>query len=291
MNANIAGASADGPIVYRGLTQDALDREYSPSSCVDDLGEYLTAYREQSASARRDMTWRRLRYGSSPRAVVDFFPAGAGSSLLVYVHGGYWQELSAPESCFPARRLVDAGVSFAALGYDLAPDRTLDGILGMVEEGLRLLWRNADELALDRSRIVLAGSSAGAHLVAMNLLQGGVGANARGAVLLSGVYDLEPVRLSYVNGPLGLTPEAAARNSPLLRIAGELPPLVLAIGENETDEFARQHRDFAHATHARCEHHTTFTVPGRNHFDLVFDLSDPRSTLGSAVATLTQGHS
>ncbi|NYE48466.1 arylformamidase [Spinactinospora alkalitolerans] len=244
----------------------------------------MAAYREHSGAARRRMVWRRFRYASSPRSTVDFFPAGAGSPLLVYVHGGYWQELSAPDSCFPAPGLVGQGVSFAALGYELAPGRTLSGIVDMVGEGLRWLWSNAGALEVDPQRIIAAGSSAGAHLVAMNLLRGRADAIIATAVLLSGVYDLEPVRLSYVNEALGLTRAAAVRNSPLLRLADPLPPLVLAIGENETSEFTRQHREFSRATRPLCTRHMEFTVPGRNHFDLVFDLSDPDSALGGAVA-------
>jgi arylformamidase len=267
-----------------------LDREYSPSSRVDDITVYLAEYARRSAAARAAHGFRRLRYGPRSVQVLDYFPPSrAGAPLMVYVHGGYWQELGVGDSSFAAPDFLDAGWGFAALGYGLAPRFPLDEIVTMVREGLWWLAGNAARLPGATGEIHLSGSSAGAHLVAMALLDdrwpGGAHAADvfAGATLLSGVYELEPLCSTYINHALGLDIAAATRNSPVLRLPGRLPPLVVAIGENETGEFTRQHQEFVAAARPCAAALTEFVVAGRNHFDLPFDLGVAGTRLGDAV--------
>ncbi len=259
-----------------------LDQDYSPSSLVEDVPALLRAYATRSALARAELAFRTLRYGPDETTALDFFPtAGRGAPLLAYVHGGYWQEMSRSDFSFPALGLVPAGGAYAALGYGLAPEHTLDEIVASVRRGLRWLVDHAAELGVAPDRIHLAGSSAGAHLVAMALLDGAP--SVTGAVLASGVYDLEPIRHTYVNAALGLSAADAARNSPIRHLPRRLPPLLLVRGEHETGAFDRQQGAFAHAVTGRAGAVAEMVVPGRNHFDLTFDLTDPASALGRAV--------
>src|SRR6478609_2266041 len=263
--------------VYRGFDQRELDREYSPSSEVADFDAELRAYAVESGRARRELPgYRELRYGPDAPELIDFFPAArTGAPLHVFVHGGFWQELGKEDSDFPALDLVPLGTAFAAVGYGLAPHWTVERIAEQVTSAVRWLVDHAAELGADPERIVLSGSSAGAHLAATALLDERLRGRIRGAALLSGVYDLEPVALSYVNQPLGLDPVRAAALSPLHAgadaLAG-LPPVVLALGEHETDEFGRQQAQFAEALREAGVPVHELLVGGRNHFDLVFDL-------------------
>ncbi|OEJ24576.1 hypothetical protein AR457_08570 [Streptomyces agglomeratus] len=278
-------------LVYGRYNQTELDRQYSPSSCVDDLSAFLTSYTTRSARTRTELPVKAdIPYGSLPCESLDFFPArGPQAPLLVFVHGGYWRELGKEDSSFPARRLVPAGAAFAAIGYGLAPRYRLDEIVDQVRRAVWWLVEHARDLGVDSERIVLAGSSAGAHLALMALLDGWMPEGTRpadviaGAVLLSGVYDLEPVRLTYVNEPLGLDAEAAARLSPIRRLPDRLPPLVVARGGAETAEFARQHRELVEAATPRSAAVHDLVITHRNHFDITFDLDDPASDLGAAV--------
>ncbi|WP_037335967.1 alpha/beta hydrolase [Saccharomonospora piscinae] len=284
--------------VFRSYDQHELDIQYSPSSRVDDVQSYLREYARLSARARTEIDgFVEIRYGEFPEQVVDYFPAGtSGGSLLVFVHGGYWQELSRRESAFMAADLIERGVSVAALGYGLAPRYTVPEIVTMVSEGVRWLCRNAAGLPGSPRRVVLSGSSAGAHLTTMSLLDeagwrrdGWRPAEAvSGAVLLSGVYDLDPVRRTYVNAPLGLDADTALACSPQRRPLAGLPPLVVARGDNETGEFARQQREFVAAVRRAGGSVNDLVVRGRNHFDLAFDLGDPATSLGAAVARLVE---
>ncbi|MGH3792560.1 MAG: alpha/beta hydrolase [Pseudonocardiaceae bacterium] len=273
-----------GTAGYRGLDKATLDREYSPSSCVRDLRPYLEWYAGGSAEARRcHRVLTGLRYGDRPAETLDFFPASQPAAPLhVFVHGGYWQELSKNESSFMAPGFLAVGAAFAAIGYGLAPAHRLDEIIDMVRTALRWLVGNAVALGADPRRIHVSGSSAGAHLVAMALLPGDVRDAVAGVTLLSGVYDLQPLVYTYINDNLGLTREAALRNSPLFHLPERVPPVVLARGGIETSEFIRQHEQMAVALAGRT---TVVEVvsPTRDHFNLPCDLADPGTALGRAV--------
>ncbi|GIJ24433.1 alpha/beta hydrolase [Micromonospora lutea] len=282
--------------MYLTYDQRSLDVQYSPSSCVADINVFLREYAERSAMARDRLdVYSGIRYGSRPEQLLDYFPAAdAGGPLLVFIHGGYWQELSRLESSFMALDLVPRGISVAALGYGLAPAYRLPEIVGMVADGVRWICRNAGQLPARPGSIYLSGCSAGAHLAVMSLLDPAGWQRhgdrpdraVAGAVLLSGVYDLEPVRRTYVNQALGLDPETARDYSPMRRLPSLLPPLVVARGENETDEFGRQQAEFVDAVRAGGGRVTDLVVPSRNHFDLAFDLGLPGTMLGDSLTEL-----
>src|SRR3954469_11496134 len=105
-----------------------LDQQYSPSSCITDMEYYLHEYATRSAGARAMYRHHTIHYGQSDAEHLDLFPHSDGSPLLVYVHGGNWQQLSKNESSFAAPAAQHAGASFASLGYGLAPAHDLDEI-------------------------------------------------------------------------------------------------------------------------------------------------------------------
>jgi len=196
----------------------------------------------------------------------------------VFVHGGHWQESSKEDSSFAAPGFVEAGSAFAAVGYGLAPEYSLPSMVTSVRRALDWLRRNAFQLGVEPSRIFVSGSSAGAHLVAAAL---SFGTEVAGATLLSGVYDLAPIRSTYVNDALGLDAPTAFAYSPLHHPPHGQARFVLARGEHETGEYARQHTAFAGAL--RAWRPVDLVVRGRNHFDLPFDLPDATTPLGAAV--------
>lgn len=276
-----------------------LDRQYSPSSCVDDITVHLARYATASADARSSLkVHSALRCGPLPEQTFDLFPAAReGAPLLVFVHGGYWQELSKNEAAFAAHDVVSAGVSFAALGYGLAPRYTMRQIVAATSESLRWLCTALADLPGAPRTVHLSGHSAGAHLVAAALLdtEGWRCTGVRpadviaSATLISGVYELELLRHTYVNEALGMDADEARDCSPLLRLPAGLPPLILARGENETDEFARQQDEFVHRARLGGTDVTDLVVDGRHHFDLPFDLGKPTTSLGAELSRRISG--
>jgi arylformamidase len=287
------------------------ERDYSPSTCLDDavtVDALLTQYRTESERARAAVPPQTYDYGSLPSERVDVFAAGPGSPAHVFVHGGYWQELSKDDSSFPAPAFVARGITYLAVDYGLAPGFTLDQIVAQVRTAIAWIYAHADDLGIDPTQVVVSGSSAGAHLAAMAAVasvdastdrpQDGVPAGAiSGLVLMSGIYDLDPLVDTYINDAVGMDRETAMRNSPLRYVprantrspAGPPTPPVPTIvtwGEHETDAFKRQSARFADAWQLAGHQATRLEAAGRNHFDIVHDLADPATPLGAEVARL-----
>lgn len=152
------------------------------------------------------------------------------------------------------------------------------------------LWREADRFGIDRRRIFIGGSSAGGHLVGMLLARGWQRDFdlpedvIAGGMAASGLFDLEPIRLSEINGWMKLDVDAARRNSPLLHIPeGVTTPLVLTVGGREQSEFKRQTADYAAAWRAAGNPVEQVFAPDRHHFDIILDLADPESALFAAM--------
>ncbi|WP_405647691.1 alpha/beta hydrolase [Streptomyces uncialis] len=229
-----------------GTARSRIDRELSPSGRARDAPGTLAAYRTRSAAARGSLAYRAdIAYGPHPAERLHHFPPRrAGAPLVVFVHGGHWLESSKEDACFAAPALVGAGAGYVALGYGLAPERPLTELSGSVELGLAWVREHAVELGGRPDAVFAAGSSAGAHLVAM-AAGGPDGLPLAGLFLLSGLYDLEPVVGSYVNDALGLTAGQAREQSPLFRAPPRGGRVLLARGEHETDEYARQQDAFA----------------------------------------------
>ena len=282
---------------WRAMSPEEREEAYSPSSCIGgDYTPFVTAYRDRSAAVRSSTSgWREFSYGPTASQCLDLFmpvDADAPVPLLVFIHGGYWQELSKDDSSFAAPAWVDRGVAFAALDYTLAPEASLAEIVAECRRAAGWLYENAGDLGVDKRRIVVAGSSAGAHLAAMVAAPGWQrnagrpGDLVAGAVLISGVFDLEPLLGTSIAEPLCLTDQDVAELSPTRLQLGDFPPSIVCWGEVETDEFKSQSRDFAARLDEAGTPCTSFEVSGRNHFDVVFELADPGSLTGMEVTSL-----
>lgn len=261
-----------------------------------DYGPYVRAYRTESIRSRVQIEESDLalievlRYGPGASQTIDItVPKGRTDAVpvLVFFHGGYWQELSKHDSFFPAWSAVEQGWAYAAVDYTLAPQVSLDEIVSECRDALNTIRVEAGGLGVDPSRVVVAGSSAGAHLAAMVALAPAVShAPLAGAVLVSGIYDLEPLIGTSINEALGLDVQSAQRNSPLLENVDAFPPTVLAYGDNETSEFKSQTHRFERHLEAAGIAVSSLCVAGRNHFDVIMDLAEPHSALGSMLTSL-----
>ncbi len=270
------------------LDRETREREYSPSSVIGgNYAPFIAQYVHESERAHATVPSQRgLRYGAAPRATLDYFPApvSVGSpGLLVYFHGGYWQELSIRESAFLAPAWHASGCAHAVVGYSLAPSAGLPAIVAECRAALAWLHARADSLRFDPANVVLAGSSAGAYLAAACADRSPV--PLRGMVPVSGIYDVAPLVGTSINDTLGLT-ETTAASLTLLDVACRFVPAVVAWGEVETHEFKRQSQAFADGIGRAGTPCVTMEIAGRNHFDVILDLGDPVSALFAAARRL-----
>ena len=231
-----------------------------------------------------------VAFGPTPAERLDYYPARApGSPIFIFIHGGYWRALDASDSSFMARTFVEAGAAVVALNYELAPQASLTEIVRQCRAGLAWVAKNAGRLNGDAARIHVSGSSAGGHLGGM-MIAGGWAADhglpegfVQSASLMSGLFDLEPVRLSNCNAWVHLDASEAARLSPQFHLPARPLPLIISYAPNETEEFKRQSEIYAAACAARGAQVQIVLEPGTNHFDLPMRFMDPAAALTRAV--------
>ncbi|WP_170386836.1 alpha/beta hydrolase [Ruegeria atlantica] len=264
-------------MLYRGFTREELDQEYSPSSMIGgDLTPYLDSYAALSAQHRARLEVKEnLSYGDSPAQVLDFFPARVTNAPLhVFIHGGYWQALSHRDSAMMAPAIVESGQAFATLNYTLAPTARISDMITECRDALVWLASQADTLGFDPSRITLSGHSAGAHLATMVMATSAnelarARLRVRDVILISGIYDLEPISLTPVNDPLQLTPVEVHDLSPILHLPTPGPRYHVTVAERDTPEFIRQSRDYAELLR-KGGHSVSFDLrKGMQHFDII----------------------
>ena len=294
--------------VFRDYDQAALDRTLNLRARWPEHPQYFQRWADDSAAVRARLAGRLdLAYGTEPAETLDFFPAegAAPAPLLAFIHGGYWQALDKGDYSYMAPAFVDQGVdqgvAFASLNYGLAPATRIGTMIDQVRRALAWLYRNAGDLGIDPARIVVAGHSAGGHLAAMAASTDWPAidpalpaALLAGGCAISGVYDLEPIRLSYHNKLLGIQPDQAAPWSPLANLpdpswSAGAPPLLLAVGSEETEEFLRQQAEYAAAWQARGLTVREVDMAGLNHFSAVDALAEPGHALHAAVQQLLTG--
>jgi arylformamidase len=216
-------------------------------------------------------------------------PGRPGAPVLVVVHGGYWQALSARSSTYLAPAARALGWSYAALEYTIAPAATVETMVGECRRGL------ADVVAALEARcgappggVVVAGHSAGAHLAAMVAVVDTPPVPVDRVVLVSGVFDLRPLLHTSVNDPLGLDELRATRLSPqLLEVAAPCrdghTAVVVAWGDDDTAAFAAQSVEFARRLRDAGVPVVALECAGRHHFDIVDDLVRPDTPLGAVT--------
>lgn len=269
---------------------EAYDARATVSGTTFD--DVMAEYRRRSDAAVAHLSGvEGIVYDRPSGQRLDIWGVGDEARPVFFVvHGGYWRMLSRQDTAFMADVLAASGVATVAIDYGLAPATSLPEMVRQVRSALTWVYRNGREHGLDTDRIVVGGSSAGAHLAATTMVPGwqegaGIPESAvRGGLLLSGLYDLRPLVAAPANEWLGLTDETARAVSPALGTAPSAPT-VIAMAEREASGFAQQSADLHQRWSGAADSRLT-TVPGRNHFDVFLDLAEPTSELSRALVRL-----
>ena len=279
--------------LYRTYDKAGLDAQYFLRARVPEHPEYFRRWKEDSEAVRRSRPCRLdIRYDVE---TIDLFPVEkTPAPCLLFIHGGYWQALDKSDFSFLVPAFQDAGVAVAVLNYTLAPKAKMDEIVRQNRAAVAWLHRSAAAYGIDPARIHVAGHSAGGHLTTMVLATDwaslGLDHNpVRGACAISGLFDLEPIRLCYLNDVLGLDAAAAERNSPLRHLPKRSPPLILSVGTGETEEFLRQQAEFATAWRTAGLPLEIADQAGDHHFGVVERLGQPNTPLHQAVMRQISG--
>lgn len=269
--------------LFRDYDQAALDAQYDLRAASPNYQDFIERWAADSAKAREDLTCRLdVAYGKGEGESLDVFPAAAeGAPILLFLHGGNWQSLDKSDFSALACPFVEAGVTVVIANYRLAPAAGMDEIARQAQAAVGWVLKNAAQLGGDARAVYLCGHSAGAHLAALALTSHGVA----GAALVSGLYDLEPLRLTRHNEALKLDEEQARRNSPVHLKPAHALPLLLAVGEQESGELQRQTADLAQVWGAT----RAVVLPGRDHCATAEAIGDRDSALFGLILDLIDG--
>jgi arylformamidase len=260
--------------MYRGMDRAALDAAYNNGAAVRDSAQIVADWEARSTRLRaKHVESMDLRYGKDERNRIDYFAARRDGPVLMFIHGGYWQNRAKELFAFVAEGPLAWGINVALIGYTLAPQKRLDGIVAEVHAAAGWLAQSIPMLGGDPKQLFVSGWSAGGHLTAMAMSHPAV----RGGLAISGIYDLEPMRLSYINDKLRLDEDEARRNSP----GPTDKPLLIAYGAAELPEMCRQSEDYAALLKTTAQ-----AIPGRNHFTVLDDLASPHGALTALARKL-----
>ena len=288
MSSNLGPAAPDGA---------SIDAEYDPERRVGPRRPFIDWYVRQSALARERLECRLdVPYGPTPAETLDLFPSSEpGSPLLLYIHGGYWRALSSKEFSFVANGLVPHGITVAVMNYALCPAVTIADITRQSLAAIAWLAENARQYSADPARLYVAGHSAGGQQVGMLLGGGPVGGSSAGGaragtaavsggIAISGLFDLRPLRHSWLQPTLQLTERACEDQSPLLHIPRQAPPLLVSVGGDESAAFIGQSQSYHAAWRAAGLTGRYYLQPGANHYTAIYGLADRASALAQTLA-------
>jgi arylformamidase len=260
---------------WGAMSRVERDAAYNNTAAVPASQGLLAGWRAESEAFRAAHSLHLdLRYGPRERNTWDLFPAADQKApCLVFIHGGYWQRNSKEVFANLVAGAYARGWAAALPGYTLAPDATLTEITAEMHTALDWLAEHGPSHGI-AGPVVVSGWSAGGHLTAMALGHPSVIAG----LAISGVFELGPLRDTYLNEKLLLTDEEIVLLSPLrlpvvnkrLGITygtAELPSLV----SNSLELHAK--RSAAHAPGP------LLPVPAANHFTIMHELCNANGML------------
>ena len=268
---------------WRAMSQQERDLGFNNGVAVPGAVELVAGWERRSADMRKRFPDQLdLRYGPRERNRIDFLRAADKAPTLLFIHGGYWQTRAKEAFTVFAEGPMAHGINVALIGYTLAPDATLDQIVAEIHSGIDYLTGQLPALGGAGDGIVVSGWSAGGHLTSMALSHPKV----RGGMAISGIYDLEPIRHSYLNEKLRADEATSRRNSPMMQEGGSPKPLSLVVGSAELPLLRKQTADFAGH---RARHGLPVTyeeIPGADHFTIMHEMLSPTGRITTLIRQL-----
>jgi acetyl esterase/lipase len=273
-------------MLFRGMDRAALDAAYNNRNAVGNAAverhyaSWQTRTKALNAARQPELD---LRYGSGARERLDFYKAGPSNApTLIFIHGGYWQMNDKELFSFVAEGPLASGINVALVEYTLAPAARMDQICAEIRRSVDWLLANAARLGGDPTKLYVSGHSAGGHLTSIAM------DNPRlaGGIAISGIFDLEPIRLNYLNDKLQLDVAEAERNSTIKHLPKQAGRLVVSVGAQELPELVRQSEAYATAWTASGLAGSYLPLAGHDHFSILEELAQPDGKLTQALLGL-----
>lgn len=282
-------------MLYKNYDQEALDRQYNLRLHTPDFANYFERWDLLSRQTEKNYpVFKDIPYAALPLEQSDIYPSSqAHSKTLVFIHGGYWHLLDKSSFHFIAEVFPADNITTVLLNYPLAPACSMDQIVLSCRKAIAWLYQNIAYYNGDPDQIYLAGHSAGGHLAAMLMTTDWPRFNSlvpentiKGVCALSGLFNLTPVHLCYINQIVNMNDEAAARNSPVNLQPMNDCPLILAVGATETAEFIEQSTELALCWNQKNCNVLLAQIPGSNHYSILDTITDNEAELHLAIREL-----
>lgn len=266
------------PKVFLDYTQAELDQAYDQLVWAPHRDAIQAEIRKDCEVVRKAMPPRTERYGKSEMQLLDVYaPAGASCApVLVYLHGGAWLRGSRLDVAYPAPALARHGAALVVPDFDNVATVPLPGMIEQCREAVAWTVKNAASFGGDPDRIYLAGHSSGAHLASCVLLGHGA---IKGALLISGMYDLHAPLLSARSKYVKVTPEEVDAASAMRHLGRIRCPVAVAWSVGDSPEFRRHGQILSAALQGMGRLAGRLRVFSANHFEEPRQLADPESEL------------
>jgi len=281
-----------GPKVYLDYDQIELDAAYDQTVYEPDIDQLAAKLASDSNTVRAHLGMpRRVAYGPKEIEKLDIYrTTRPNAPIFIFIHGGRWRVAIAHDYGFPAETFVHAGAHFIAPDFDWVQnvDGDLNVLVAQVRRSIAWVHNNAASFGGDPARIYIGGHSSGGHLAGVAVTTGWKDLALppdliKGAVLLSGIYDLKPVRISNRSSYVKIDDTVEEALSPQRHIDRLTVPLIVMNGTRETPEFQRQSGDFAAAVKAAGKPVETIVAENYVHMETVESLANPYGLAGQAA--------
>lgn len=273
-------------LVYKQYDQEALNRQYNNRLQVPGFAAYFNHWEKASyGTVVKYSPFKNIAYGKLERERLDIYPsAKPRSKTLIFIHGGYWHKLDKELFHFIAAAFYPYDITTVFINYPLAPESSMDQIVFSCRQAIHWVYKNIAQYNGDPAEIYLAGHSAGGHLATMLMTAGSSDFSfpadtIKGVCVISGLYNLLPIQLSELNDVLKMDNETVMRNSPVNLSPAIHCPLLVATGEDESDEFKDQAKEMYDWWKKQGVPVQLIGLPGINHYSIADALADTASAL------------
>ncbi len=195
--------------------------------------------------------------------------------LVVFVHGGSWEEGTKDGYTFAGRALAAQGFLTFVINYRLHPQHRYPAFVDDVDLALRWAVENAKSFGGDPEKVFAMGHSAGAYNVAMAVLHPRYSSNRpklAGVVTLAGPFDFVPLDSKITIKVFGDVPDLPD-TQPINHAFKDAPPFLILHGSADKTVFPRNAVALDKVLREAGAQSTLKMYDGVSHADMVLGLS------------------
>lgn len=267
---------------WHQMDRQTLDDSYDNHKAIPESAAMFSVWTERSKAFRSaHPQYLDIPYGPLEREKIDYYSAGPNTPVVIFIHGGFWQQYSKNNFSL-AENYLNKGISVAMVDYPIAPQSNMDQIVTSSANAIQFIGQHILQWGGNPENIILSGWSAGGHLAITSM--GGM--KIKAVVAISGIFELEPLIGTFLNKNLQMDLEIAKKNSPLLHLPKGKTPIYLFVGDSELSEMRRQSYDFYDKLKASHYPVVLMDILGKNHFTMLEQFEFPEGAVHSLIVSV-----